>query len=726
MLSPMKRLVATAALVGTAGVLAVPSSPIEARGGSWFRPPPKLSVSDASASEGDGAIEFEVTLDRAARWPVVATLLTSNGTAKRSSDFIDRWVAVRIPAGQTSATASVRLVDDDVAEPDETFRIRAAAVWGARKGDAKAIGTIVDDALTVNLLHMNDHHSNLQPRSARVDLGTSGGRFDYRLGGFPRVVSKFAELEAANDNVVKIHAGDAITGTLFYTLFKGQADAELMNEVCFDVFALGNHEFDDSDAGLKQFLDWLNEGECDTATLGANVIPQVGTPLAPTTVNDYIQPYVIKQFGPEQVGFIGIDIAQKTQVSSSPLPTTQFLDEVETAQRYVNELAEMGIDNIVLVTHYGYQNDLALAAQVTGIDAIVGGDSHTLLGDFGAFGLTGEGPYPTMATNADGDPVCVVQAWQYSAVVGQLAVSFDQGRTVGCDGTPHLITSDYSRGGAPIDPTELAEIEAIVDGIASVSIVEPDADAQAILDEYAAQVDVLSEQVIGAATEPLCLNRQPGDSRGAPLCTPDQVAASGARSDVNGGFIQQIVTDAFKARSFRSDIALQNAGGVRINIPAGDVTIGDAFTLLPFANTLVEIELSGAEVATVLEEAVANFLDNGGSNGSYPYGSAIRWDVDLSQPAGSRFSNIEVRDAGGVWGPIDPAATYVVVTNSFLAAGRDGWLTFGVATSEGRTVDTFIDYAQGFVDWVEQDAAGVITVPAPTEFSTQSYIPPAP
>lgn len=726
-----KRAAAAAALLGTAvGTVAIGQS-VDARG--WGRGPdrPTLSIHDASASESDGTIDFDVTLDRPAGGPGVWVSGQVRGiTATAGDDFVGRAVSTFIPRGETAATISIEIVDDAIDETDEDLYVKLGAIVGARRGDTRAVGTIEDDdSLTVNLLHINDHHSHLEEDGADVDLGTSGGAFDYAFGGFPRVAAKIAELESSVENPVKIHAGDAITGTLYYTLFKGEADAELMNDVCFDMFALGNHEFDDSDAGLAQFLDWLAEGDCDTPVLAANVVPEVGTPLAPTAADDYLQPYVIEEFDGEQVAFIGLDIAQKTQVSSSPLATTQFLDEAETAQRYVDELTAMGIDNIVLVTHYQYQQDLALAAQVTDIDAIVGGDSHTLLGDFGPFG-SGDGPYPTVVSNADGDPVCVVQAWQYAAVVGELSVTFDQGKNVGCEGTPHLLVDDFTREDpdteedVPVGGDELAQIEAIIAGIPSVSIVEPKASSQAILDVYSAEVEVLSQAVIGAAAEPLCLGRLPGDTRGAPFCTPDQVAASGARSDVNGGFIQQIVTDAFLARAFRADIALQNAGGVRETIPNGEITIGDAYTLLPFANTLVEMEMTGTEISTVLEEAVTNFVDNGGSTGSYPYGSAIRWDVDLSQAAGSRFSNIEVRADDGTWSAIDPGATYIVVTNSFLAAGRDGWNTFGTVTADGRTVDTFIDYAQGFIDWVEEDqGGGPIVVPPPADFSTQSFVP---
>ncbi len=594
---------------------------------------------------------------------------------------------------------------------------------------------VADEALSINILHINDHHSHLQPDSgfsAQLSPGLPEVTFD--LGGFPQVVEKFQMLDRRLGNVVKVHAGDAITGTLFYSLFSGEADAALMNEVCFDMFALGNHEFDDGDAALADgFLsDLAADPRCDTPVIAANVVPEVGTPLRPSAEESLIQPYVIKEFDGERVGFVGIDIAQKTKVSSSPLESTEFLDETETAQKYVNELNDQGIENIVLVTHYQYENDLELAKNVTGVDAIIGGDSHTLLGDFETFGFTSAGDYPTMTTNADGEPVCVAQAWQYSYVVGELNLTFEDGSIAGCDGTPHLLVSEPDGGftkevevdgeqvDVPLTGRERSRFIREVRALPNATVARPDRKAQRILDSYSAAVDELSQQVIGTATEDLCLERIPGGGRSA-LCDTDESASSGAQLNVNGGFIQQVVTDAYAARAFRADFAIQNAGGVRIDIPAGPITIADAYELLPFANTLVELELTGQEVADVLEDAVENFLDDGGSSGSYPYGSGIRWDVDLSQPAESRFTNIEVKQDDGSWTPLDVTADYVVVTNSFIASGRDGYDAFGVAFREGRVVDTFIDYAQGFIDWVEDDAGGVVSVPAPEEFSTQSF-----
>lgn len=575
----------------------------------------------------------------------------------------------------------------------------------------------------LNILHINDHHSHLNPDG--VGLTLAGEDTDAELGGFPSVVSKFKELEDANGSepIMKIHAGDAITGTLFYSLFGGEADAALMNEICFDAFALGNHEFDGGDAGLVDFLDYLATDECDTPVLGANVLPKVGTPLAMEGPNEYIRPWIVKPYGDgDYVAYIGLDIADKTKNSSSPLDTTQFLDEVETAQRYVDEMTSVGIDKIVLVTHYQYENDLKLAAQVKGVDVIIGGDSHTLLGDFDEVGLTSGGEYPTMTTDATGLPVCVAQAWQYSAVVGELEVEWDRyGHVASCVGTPHLILgSEFTREDAEgedvvLEGDALAAVQAYIASQPNLSIVAPDPNAQMVLDEYSAQVEVLEQQVIGRAAADLCLERIPGQGRST-------IDGCLEKTAITGGEVQQLVTDGFLARSFEADIALQNSGGVRVDILEGEYTIADAYTLLPFANTMVNMEMTGAQVVTSIEEGMENATREGGSTGAYPYAAGLRWDVDLTQAQGARVTGVEVKPRGATdWTPIDPAATYTVVTNSFMAGGGDGYDTMGEIFDAGLYVDTFLDYAQGWIDYIEQDLGGVIN--PPTEFSTKSFVP---
>ncbi|GGY51389.1 NAD 5'-nucleotidase [Bacterioplanes sanyensis] len=579
------------------------------------------------------------------------------------------------------------------------------------------------EAMTLNILHINDHHSHLEPDDQTLTI--AGQATEFASGGFPRVAAKINERAQALDNVLKLHAGDAITGTLYFTSFEGKADAELMNLVCFDAFALGNHEFDRGDEGLKLFLDELNQGSCNTPVLAANVKPAVGTPLAPQTATDYIQPYVIKEVDGQQVGIIGIDIANKTKSSSSPLATTEFLDEKATAQATIDELQQQGVNKIVVLSHYQYANEVNLAQSLRGVDVIVGGDSHTLLGDFSSYGLTSAGDYPTQVTNADGDTACVVQAWQYSQIVGELKIDFDaDGKVTACSGTPHLLL------GTPIvreneaeeeyTPTgdELAAIQAAIDAAPQLSLVTPDASVQAKLDTYTAQLDDFRNEVIGTATENLCLERIPGQGRST---LPDCPASSTAQ---RGGDIANLVAQAFLYQSKEADVAIQNAGGVRVDVPAGNITIGDAYTVLPFANTLVNLTMTGAEIRTVLNEAVDFAHNPNGSSGAYPYAAGLRWKVDMNRAAGSRLYDIEVNPRGaGEWRALQDTDSLQVVSNSFTAAGRDGYVTFGSVSNDGRVVDTYLDYAQSFVDYVR--TKGTLSKPAADEYSTQSFMPAA-
>ena len=583
---------------------------------------------------------------------------------------------------------------------------------------AASIAAVQAGSLDLKILHINDHHSHLRA-DARASLILDGAPTRVVSGGFPRVVTTIERLAQGRDNVVKLHAGDAITGDLYYTLFKGAADAALMNQVCFDAFALGNHEFDAGDRGLVDFLDHLEAGPCTTPVLSANVVPQVGTPLAPRFVNDYIRPYVFKTVRGERIALIGLTIAEKTKKASSPLETTRFLDEMATAQKTIDEVEAQGVDKIVLVTHIQHRNDLRLAAELDGVDVIVGGDSHTLLGDFRDVGLNPQGEYPTVVPGRGGTQVCVAQAWQYAQVVGELNVSFDaDGKVIGCHGTPHMmLANSFKRRDGSGERVELqgeARIKAMIDlgRKPELSIVAPDREAAAVLAGFSQRVDALKAEVIGTVAEPLCLERIPGQGRSR-ICDVSDTAQRG--SDISN-----LVAHAFRSMSKTSDIAIQNGGGVRVDIPAGDITVGDAYVLLPFANTLVELEMTGAEIHAVLEDALDFAIEDGGSTGAYPYAAGLRWAVDLSRPMGRRIANMEYKGrTDTAWVPLDRARTYTVVTNDFIAGGRDGYAAFKPVVEDGRATDTYLDYAQSFVEYVR--AVGTLTKLPASEYSTQSF-----
>ena len=571
----------------------------------------------------------------------------------------------------------------------------------------------------LTILHINDHHSHLEANS-RMGLDLDGESTRTKSGGFPAVVTKIKELRSENPNSLTLHAGDATSGTLYFTLFEGEADAALMNAVCFDAFVVGNHEFNNGDQGLVTFLDYLKEGNCQTPVLGANVQPEIGvSPLAKSSADDYIQPYTIVERNGEKIGIIGIVISRKTKMSSNPDDTTMFLDEVTTAQKYADELKSQGVDQVILLSHYGYENDLALAQNTSGIDIIVGGDSHSLLGDLSDLGLKPSGSYPTMVNDASGNDVCVVTAWQYSQILGELHAEFDdKGNITSCIGTPHMMLADsFKRKNSDGERVEIEEgyrdaVYSVIKVNPSLSIVEPDADAQALLAGYSSKIDEFSSKIIGSVSEDLCLERIPGQGK-SKMCDPSKTAK-------NGSDISNIVAQAFREMSNLSDIAIQNGGGTRVDVAAGDYTLGDAYTLLPFSNTIVELSMTGQEIKNVLEDALDYALSPDGSTCAYPYAAGLRWDVDSSKAKGDRISNLEFKGrSDSSWSSLNMSQMYTVATNNYISSGKDGYLTFGDISKEGRVVDTYLGYAQSFVDYVKK--VGTIKKLPLSEYSTQSF-----
>lgn len=580
------------------------------------------------------------------------------------------------------------------------------------------------EPIEINIAHINDHHSNLEPISG-FELKFEGKPTSVEVGGFPRIVALFKS-NANLPNLLKVHAGDAMTGTFYHSIYKGEADAALMNLVCFDVFVLGNHEFDEGDAGLRKFLDHLRSGSCKTSVLAANVEPAIGTPLAPSGTKDYIKPYVVKKFGDISVGIIGISVRGKTVKSSRPLQSTQFADETATAQRYIDELKAIGIRHIVLVTHQGYEKDMAMAANLSDVDVIIGGDSHTLLGDFSGIGFHTAGAYPTVVHNRDGDLVCIGQSWEYSKAFGLMKVRLNaQGAVESCRGRASLaIGNEFLQNNSVGKIAVVAEDtrQIILDRLATqpnIKVIAPDPEAQATLAQFSTRLEKMKHQKIGSASDALCLVRVPGE----PTNRSSGIAGcENANFLARGSDIAQAVAEAYLRASKLADIALINGGGVRKALPKGDVTINTAHAVLPFSNVLIELQLNGRQLIEVLEDAVANHLDHKGSDGSHPYTAGLRWALDMSKARGTRFSRLEVRDrTSGEWRSLEPERFYTVVASDFLAEGGDGYATLSsIHKTAGRSVNTYLLYTQTFIDYLQ--GKGTFSRPPAEQYSHQRVI----
>lgn len=406
------------------------------------------------------------------------------------------------------------------------------------------------------------------------------------------------------------------------------------------------------------------------------------------------QPCIVKAFGKERVGIIGIDVSRATKDASRPGKAIRFYDEIRRTQRYADALAKQGVDKIVLLSHFGFEHDLNISRHIRGVDVIVGGHSHTLMGDFSAVGLPSKIPYPVKSSSAAKEPVCIVQAWAYAKIVGELDVRFDDaGRVTSCRGTPKLMVGDTfirkegSGDYAEVNASEKGAIMAAIAAIPEVKQVAPDTEVMSVLEDYKRQVDVKKHDVIGRAAVELRHVRVPGET----------FLGNPGKSMPLGSQLAPVIARAYYERLPEVQISILNAGAVRTNLEAGPISINTVYTMLPFANTLVTLQMSGRSVKRVLEEAVAD-----PSTGAFPYAFGLRYDVDRTASPGSRISGLEVLGrSDGVWKPIRPNADYRVVTIDYLADGKSGYGEFLRVRQSARMVDTYLEYAETFIGFVK-------------------------
>lgn len=567
-----------------------------------------------------------------------------------------------------------------------------------------------------------------------MNVGTGDEEFSVASGGFARVASLINQLATEKKNALKIHAGDAMTGDLYYNLSDGKADADAMNTVCFDTFTPGNHEFDAKDDGLKKFIDFLDQSSCKekTKVLSANVTFGASSPLYKT---NRIQKSQLFEKDGVKFAIIGLTVAKKTKNSSQPNADTLFADEIETAQKEIDQYKAQGIKNIILQTHVGYDLDQQLAKSLTDVDVIIGGDSHTLLGpnSLKKYGMTPESAYPTQLKNKDGQLVCIAQAWQYSYIVGDLKVQFDKnGNIESCSGTPHvLIGNNFTRTAKDAKAVTETEKQAILNQFKTdqvpFTVVTPLQKTLDVLKPYLEQKQKFAREIVGQATDNLCSRRVPGTQRDVNRSTLGDVCNKNVHVDQYGGDIQQIIAEAFLQQGktfFGADISFQNGGGVREDVGLGDVTVGKIYNVLPFKNTLVRLDMTGIEVKATLEDAIDGVIAQN-NTGSYPYTGGLRWNVDFTKDKGQRLNQIQVRNASGQYENLDLSKTYKVITIDFLANGGDYYTTLKTITGDRRLnvgldyAEAFLKYTQGITGQMGQKKINKLTT---SEYSTQMFI----
>jgi len=470
----------------------------------------------------------------------------------------------------------------------------------------------------LNILHINDLHSRIEPITATdSNCNAEDDAAGKCFGGIARVKTaveaRRAALAAEGKNVITLDAGDQYQGSLFYTTYKGDEVVEFMNAIGFDAMAVGNHEFDDGPAGLLKLVDGLKfpivSGNTDVS----------GEP----TLAGKLKGALVLTIGGEKVGIVST-LAEDTDETSSPGDGVTFLDAEDYLKSAVAALEAAGINKIIALTHMGYARDQQIAAEVAGIDVIVGGHSHTLLSNTDEKAL---GPYPTLVKNPDGKDVPIVQAYAYSKYLGELAVVWDDaGNVTSASGAPLLLDAS----------------------------VTPDATLVARIKEMGAPLEALKAKVVGSAAEAINGDRN--------VCRVMECSMGNLVADAQ---LDRVADQGVT-------ISLANSGGLRASIDAGEITMGEVLTVLPFSNTLATFSIAGADIVASLENGASQIADVAGR---FPQVAGMKYTFDSSKEVGSRISDVMVKD-GDTWVPIDPAKVYGVVTNNYIRGGGDGYDLF--------------------------------------------------
>lgn len=470
----------------------------------------------------------------------------------------------------------------------------------------------------LHVLHINDFHSRIEPINRFGSTCSAGDEAEGRcFGGAARLYTLINAmrdaLTAEGHPVLVLDAGDASQGSLFYTTYGGQVEAEMLERIGFDAMAVGNHEFDLGPEGLAVFLDTVS-----FPVLSSNIDVSANNLLA-----GRVLPHTIIERGDLRIGLVSA-LATDTPEIAAPGPTVAFMDEIEALSTAVAELQAQGAAPIIALTHVGYTRDLEIAAAVPGLAAVVGGHSHTYLS---ASDPARHGPYPTWVDNVDGGIVPVVQAGANGRWLGHLVLELDAaGNLLHASGDTILIDAS----------------------------VTPDPGIAAWVAELAGPIEELKARVVAEAVEGIDGDR----TRCRQVeCTMGNLVADAMLERVADQGIQ---------------IAIQNGGGLRASIEGGPVTMGGILAVLPFQNTLATFQLTGADVIVALENGVSQLEDGAGR---FAQVAGLRYSFDPALPAGSRVSDVMVL-AGESWEPLDPGAIYGVVSNDFMRNGGDGYRVF--------------------------------------------------
>ncbi len=477
------------------------------------------------------------------------------------------------------------------------------------------------------------------------------------ISSYAKVAALKAEYEAKGAEVLLMDAGDYIQGEPYVSVSQGETAIRLMNYVGYDVATIGNHEFDYGYENLAELA-----AAAEFPIIAANVMYNGKTAFEANKVFE-LESGV-------KVGVFGLSTPETaTKAHPGKIKGVTFLsgdDMNKAAQAQVDELTAAGCDYIICLGHLGIDDSskgyrsVDLLEAVTGIDVFIDGHSHSSLDDVKA--LVGE--------DCKVGDTLLTSTGTKLATVGAVVISED---------------------GISIESVDLEKYEGSDDVVEEA--------AQLVIDE----VDAAYGEVFAKSEVELCGEKAPGN-RTEETNNGDLIADA---------ILWQAKKDGSLPVADENVIAITNGGGIRAAIAAGDITKKDVNTVLPFGNTVAYVTVKGSVLLEALE---ASTYCTPEAVGAFPQVAGIEFTVDTNkaydqgeQYPGSTYyapasiNRVTIESINGK--AFDPEATYVVVTNDFLAAGGDTYYAFSVSTS----VDTGIPMDEAVMSYITEELKGVVT-----------------
>ncbi|MEH0846055.1 bifunctional metallophosphatase/5'-nucleotidase [Micromonospora sp. CPCC 205711] len=532
-------------------------------------------------------------------------------------------------------------------------------------------------------LSYNDFHGAIDPPggSGATVNGTPAGGVEYLATWLQKLR---AEAAAEGRKTTTVGAGDLIGATpLVSAAFHDEPTIELMDEIGLEISSVGNHEFDE---GVDELIR-INKGGCHPADgcadgdgfAGAKFTYLAANTISKKTKLPILPPIDVRFVGGVPVGFVGVTLEGTPGiVNPAGITSVEFRDEVETANKWGGLLKLFGVRAMVLLVHEGgAQSPPPSTPGVSDCANFAGPIVDIVRGLRPEFGLVVSGHthrfYSCSLPNSSGAQSVVTSAGSNGQLITDVDYSLDRrtGRFTGIT-AKNVIVENGVR-----NPDGSWQQSAPGVFARNPELVDPG--ARALADKYRAAVAPIANKVVGRISADIVRDAKPSGE--SPL--------------------GDVIADAQLAytRGDGAQLALMNPGGIRASLSygasaggeaPGEVTYGEAFTVQPFNNLVVTQTLTGAQLKSVLEQQFVGW--NGQTTQRILQVSAgLTYSYDSSAAAGSRVSALALN---GV--PVDPAASYRVTTNDFLANGGDGFTDLkagtGRTTAKGFDVDALVAY----------------------------------